>query len=642
MNDFTNMKSYLMQKIETQIPAITEQEQALKDIVALLINNEWYGLDIRLNQGDGENIVICDARRISEIDNKIDFFLEHYKDHVHTKKEVLLQLLKAHYPLTTNALTKYYREYGLDDEDQYMFNDFLLYSLKKDIQLYSNQDANTFVQIICEKLSIYDGNQILHFLTWVRKNFNAKYSLDFELAKRKLNIIQNTAYNSEMILQMVYYLFNDEYIKKNDLISRAAKYSEIANCWIYLALHCICALRDTDIIRIPHPRLQQEPGTILESAITGMLDYKTSMVAVNSVLWQLKNRPLKPEKTSSFSNVSDIKLIIPKSTEELFGTMFSLSEAHHKKNKNKTAFITPVKDYKSITKYLGDDIGELFLENDFHARSANKAYMQAIELLSDAILDGDTLTADSPHTKGYMLAALARSHKGSYGEFCKTTEVYLKDAVFSGYSAAQVAQELFERGVCSFVVSMLLNIVTERDYKKLSISKQTQLIKSVGLSVWETDTFITAYDNALESAQNMVNQILLILPEQERETKIVNILHNIGTGRAAAKSDDFLCLLTAMNKPCPYHDSDQCIGCKYEIITQASVFSLVKEFQRLLYLREQTNISQLKQKYTLLLKDVMAPVLSELFAAIRSEYGEEVLADYNQIIEEVLNESSRE
>jgi hypothetical protein len=40
---------------------------------------------------------------------------------------------------------------------------------------------------------------------------------------------------------------------------------------------------------------------------------------------------------------------------------------------------------------------------------------------------------DSPvKPKGYMLAALARSHKGSVGNLAKTTEIYLKDAQFSG------------------------------------------------------------------------------------------------------------------------------------------------------------------------------------------------------------------
>lgn len=66
---------------------------------------------------------------------------------------------------------------------------------------------------------------------------------------------------------------------------------------------------------------------------------------------------------------------------------------------------------------MGDEIGDLFLESDFRARSATKSYLQLIYTIGDEVLaqDGDF------RLKGSILASLARSHKGNYKEFSSTT-----------------------------------------------------------------------------------------------------------------------------------------------------------------------------------------------------------------------------
>lgn len=84
-----------------------------------------------------------------------------------------------------------------------------------------------------------------------------------------------------------------------------------------------------------------------------------------------------------------------------------------------------------------------------------------IYILTDDILGVN----DEFRVKGYMLAALARSHKGSYGDFAKTTSIYLKDAKMSGYTPEFVAKELFERGVLSVIPSMLLKMVAGEEYQ---------------------------------------------------------------------------------------------------------------------------------------------------------------------------------
>ena len=99
--------------------------------------------------------------------------------------------------------------------------------------------------------------------------------------------------------------------------------------------------------------------------------------------------------------------------------------------------------------------------------------------------------ADEPgKPKGYMLAALARSHKSDIGKFAETTEIYLKDARFCGYSPEFIIRQMFERGIFSFIPAALLEIYTGEAYVKLPIISQTRLIGELGLSANQVDELI--------------------------------------------------------------------------------------------------------------------------------------------------------
>ena len=67
------------------------------------------------------------------------------------------------------------------------------------------------------------------------------------------------------------------------------------------------------------------------------------------------------------------------------------------------------------------------------------------------------MTEDEPgRPKGYMLAALARSHKGGIGSLPEITDIYLKDASFSGYRPEFILREMFERGIFGFIPAIML------------------------------------------------------------------------------------------------------------------------------------------------------------------------------------------
>ena len=184
---------------------------------------------------------------------------------------------------------------------------------------------------------------------------------------------------------------------------------------------------------------------------------------------------LTPNKTKNASNVAQLKFHVQESCQVLIGTLLAICEAHFQLQIPYTAetpLIRQIKTYEKITSYMGEEIGNLFLELNFSSRSANKSYLQSVAMLADYVLEEKS----ELNIKGYFLAALARSHKGDLNEFAQTTTTYLKDAQLGQLKPEMVAKDLFERGVLSMIPSMLLTIVTRGKYKKLSPSQQTQMI----------------------------------------------------------------------------------------------------------------------------------------------------------------------
>jgi hypothetical protein len=635
MNDTDNMvnvKSLILISIGEDISL----SEATVQFVQFMENNDWFGMQPQIMNQNGEDEMYFSDKDAANIAEKFSLYLHHQSLSEEEILAIYLEKLGKMFPKTKKHLEIFINS---DGNGQLMAAknindtlDFFLYYLKDEISRYNDYMIEHLVTCMCEELSIKTGNFILDFLCWMKKHHHVSYSVDFVLKSRNTESRVKQAYNSEKYLALIYYLFSPDYIRENMMYENACENHNTANAWLYLSIHMICALRDTDIVRIPHPRLNKSPEEVLNLTKNGRFTHVDALLTVNSVLWQLKNLPMVPSKTSKHSGISDIKLIIPDSSMIHFGTLFAIVESHRLLNgQQNKPFIRPIKGYEAISRYLGDDIGDLFLDDNFSARSANKSNMQAIEMFADDILDNTEQSL--AHAKGYMLAALARSHKGSYGEFAHTTEVYLKDANFSGYSAEFVAKELFERGVCSFIPAMLLKIINGRDYDRLSVTNQTKLIKEVGLTPNEIETLLTCIDSSMDRAKEVVT-CLFTKEDNRKSDYILEILHNIGSGYAVSKEGDCLCLMTAMNRICPYSDARQCIGCEYEISTKATAYLLVSEFNRIISLRESTEMEHLKDKYTKLLKDTVLPSLNEIFICIKEQYGTDALMEVEQVIKE--------
>lgn len=599
-------------------------------LISFMEFNKWFDTKPELKYDESNQPhILFDEVEFKIINEPISQWFAVYGLNLESQNSKLFVFLKEKFNETAGMLNKYYSEIGIDLNHKIEMTEYLLYHLDTEIAEYSNDMLEIFVDNLCNILSLTMGMIICDFLAWCIENTTVKYSKKFKLNQRSFGRLTSSAYDGETYLQTIYYIFNPDYIVKNRTFERIAESSASADCFLYLSLHFICALRDSDLLRLPHPILDSDPSKILDSISKGTFSDIEAKNVVNSVLYQLQNLPYTPSKTSRYSDVPDIKFFVPTSCRTIIGIYFAAAEAHAqlKKWNGSRPLIRVITNPFDLGDAMGDDFYQLFLEENFRSRRANRAYMQAIELFAD---DND---AGITSPKGYILAALARSHKGSYGKFAETTEIYLKDAAFSGLTPEFVARELFEREVCSFIPSIFLKMVANEDYSKLSVTKQTLMIQQLGMSPGEIENLVTILEDAKNGAINIINEIIDIYPDRESlRKKIIEILHNIGCGSAASKQDNCLCLLIAMNNACSDVERKQCIGCKYEISTKSIIYLLTNEFKRLRVLMTSTEDKRLKNKYKAIISNVILPTMEEMLECIKKDYGNDSVVELEDII----------
>lgn len=614
-----DLKNYL-ERILVELGAATIKHR--EKVSGFLLDNEWFGVSINL-----------DDYTISEKDAEV--LKNHIKDYLTTPPGIksMEGIFSKKFPSTSELFVQFAEEEKLSETNRFYLLDFLAYYLTKDLFLYGDAEVETLVEVATEVLTKSQGNILIQFIKWLLNRGVTRYRVSFEMTKRYTIESANGAYELDEYLELMYYLFNENYIIKNDMLCKAANSKNYADTWLYLGLHFICALRSTDLERLGHPKLTREPLEVLEAVVDGTWSSSEARRTLLSITTRLTYLNLTPNKTKNASNVAQLKFHVPESCQVLIGTLLAICEAHFQLQipfNAENPLIRQIKTYEKITSYMGEEIGNLFLERNFSSRSANKSYLQSVAMLADDVLEEKS----ELNIKGYFLAALARSHKGDFNEFAQTTTTYLKDAQLGQLKPEMVAKELFERGVLSMIPSMLLTIVTRGKYKKLSPSQQTQMIKSLDLTPIEIEKTLELSIRADSRSQQALKTLVEnnVDPEQ-----LLTICHRIGNGEAFSKQGESMCLLSALGKLCSYDDRQHCVGCQYELQTKSTLLLLIGEFNRLNKQYQKLKNELERGKVRAILEKQIKPCLTEMLQALSEQYGEAVLSDYEDIIKELVS-----
>ena len=459
-------------------------------------------------------------------------------------------------------------------------------------------------------LSLFTG--YLDYLSRRTHGTRISYSPRAENAIRR-----DDAYSFTEFSAMAYCVFNERYWKEHNLLEKACHSKPQANLWAFLSFFFLCGLRGTDVVRIPRPSLPCEGSEFRNRLLENKVPDPGRFA--RDIQFRIKYRSLFPNKTRKYKDVPVLKLSIPAILEKPAGIILSIAASYYPETSAGKPFLYRCVQYKAIRGFFGQPFADILGYKGFSIRRANKAYLQGIEGFSDA--------GNASAPKGYILAALARSHKGTLGTLPETTDIYLKDAAFSGMDPSFVLFEMFQRGVFGFIPHLLLETCFGNHYHHLDIRSQTDLIRQAGIPPSGIESLVRANEQALDQARLVIRDLL------SRNADMRSALGRIASGEAAAKQENFLCAMTAAGFPCPFPNRRGCIGCPYEICTKAALHQLTAEFERLQSLPDGGDGWRGRK----IARTAILPIIREFFSTMRLLYPEADLSPYHSILEGGMN-----
>lgn len=560
------------------------------DLLGFLDRNGWFG---QVPEGSGREIAVRDYESMR---GPIRLWLSAYQK---TPCEKLSLLLDAHswrLPETCRCYRRFADREGIVNEPSgWKILDFILSSCDHELSGYSVEELDCLMERTSEMLPVRSTKLFAKFAAEVSGDGSCRY----DIHPRRQMELQKEAYTIREFSVMAYCIFNEESWEANGLVTKALDSARYADLWLFAALHFLGALRQTDITRLPIPSLPYPADTVEGMLRFGSYRDEDARGVSEELLLRLKYLPMHPSKTERYQGVPELKFFIPESLKAAVGRILSVKLLHHKE---KEPLVRPVQDIVSIRRFFGAAFTEALGERRFQTRRANKSYLQGIDLV----------TADGPgRPKGYMLAALARSHKGGIATLPEVTDIYLKDAAFSGYRPEFILREMFERGIFGFIPALLLERYAGDRYRHLDVPRQTELIRCIGLDAGQIEEAALLVERSLTASREIVAAI--------PEGRIGAALQMAASGAAASRQPETLCLRTAVGMPCFDPLRGGCIGCGYEIYTKAAFHLLMKEYTAITEMKNKASGPERERLKNILTKGII-PAVGQMLGSLPMLY----------------------
>lgn len=560
------------------------------DLLGFLDRNGWFG---QAPEGSGREMAVGDYESMR---GPICLWLSAYQKTPREKLSVLLDAYSGQLPETCGLYRKFAAQEGIEDEPGgWKILDFILSACSRELSGYSAEELDSLMEKTSDRLPVRSTKLFAKFVAEVSGESSCRY----DIHSRRQKEIQKEAYTVREFSVMAYCIFNEESWEDSGLVRKALGSVHYADLWLFAAFHFLGALRQTDITRLPVPSLPYPADAVKEMIRSGQYRDEDARGVSEELLLRLKYLPMYPSKTERYQGVPELKLFIPESLKTAMGRIITIKLLHYKEGE---PLVRPVQDIVSIRRFFGGAFIEALGERRFQTRRANKSYLQGIELVA----------GDEPgKPKGYMLAALARSHKGGIGTLPEITDIYLKDAAFSGYRPEFILREMFERGIFGFIPALLLERYAGNGYRSLDVSRQTELIRCIGLDAGQLEEVTLLVERSLVESR----EIVASLPED----RLGAALQMIASGAAASRQTETLCLLVAVGLPCHDPLRGGCIGCGYEVYTKAAFHLLMKEYTAITELKNMSSGPERGRLKNILVKGVI-PAVGQMLESIPALY----------------------
>jgi hypothetical protein len=592
-------------------------------VVEFMDVNGWFGMEHSVVK---RTIHMAD-NDLSAVRGRLALWLSAFRKPDADKTTILLDYFKDKYPETCKLYAVFMSGSEMTDSPSaWKLLNFLFSEIDKEITEYGENEMEALVGRLNNGATRKAAKLFAGFINIKKHDGEVISPWTYDFGIRDTPAVVNDAYPFEDFARMAYCVFNEEAWERNGLIEKAAQNRAYADTWLFVALHFVCALRASDMKRIPAPALPYDRETVLSKIVGGLFTKKEASAIVADMEIRLRLNPLYPSKTEHHGNeVTEIKLFVPESLAAPLGCILAIALAHRPEIRTGGVFVRSAFSLNNLRAFFGDDFIEALGCNGFSTRRCNKSYLQGIEFAGN----------DEPgKPKGYMLAALARSHKGGIGKLSEITGAYLKDARFSGYSPEFIIRQMFERGVFGFIPAALLEMYAGERYIKLPVPDQTRLIGELGLAAHQIENLAEAVKAAMIKSRKAVGEAM-----RNRKLFAENIgdmLQNIAAGAAPGRQNGFLCLMSAAGLPCPFPGRDGCIGCGYEIYTKAAVYTLMREHARLNHVKLSAEPAD-AWRYGLILEQGIFPAVKEILTSVKLLYPGVDICGLTNIVEVALD-----
>ncbi len=392
--------------------------------------NAWFGFPdpgmTAKGLPSGKKLYI-EEEQADELCGRLLLWLDGFRRGNKEKLEILLCYGENRLPRTVSLYREFVRQKGLEDDiSSWRLLDFLLYHLSGEVMDIPPEEQRNLVDTLDREATRAVSVLYSRFNVWMQDKLGISgWRYRFEYRRKREG---TQAYTLQQFSGMAYCLFNDEWWKQHRLLEKACGSAACANLWAFIAMHFVCGLRSTDIVRIPMPDIGCDGKTFRAKAAAGKLERPE--VLARDIQIRIRYRPKRPNKTLAASGIPDVKVFIPTSLEKPVGIILGIAASHCTGTKPGDVFLRADRSISRTRSFLGAEFMDFLEGRSFASSRANKAYLQGLEMLADS--SGGSI-------KGYMVAALARSHKGGLATLPDITDIYLRDAAFSGYKPEFIA-----------------------------------------------------------------------------------------------------------------------------------------------------------------------------------------------------------
>lgn len=582
------------------------------DLLDFMDANGWFGQKVC---GKGDKIYLSCMEPVLP---RLELWLRAYGRPDEEKITLLVEHFSERFPATC-GLYRDFMEQGEASPSGYLRTlDYILSSIDGEIVTYGDDKIQCLIASAEGCLGAGHTGLLIRFLNELKKN-GLHMAWSYRTVDKKGAQKKNGAFTLDEFSRMAYCTFSPEAWESQSLVKKAAASGKCAKLWLFVALHFVCALRKADMERLPAPVLYGDREVMRKSILEDTFSETDAQAIADGWIFLIDTLALTPGKTAGYGGVPALKIFIPGSLKREFGIILTLAALRHSAGE---PFVSSYAERSLIETFFGADFADASGTRYFRTRQANKAFLQGIEA---------TAGEKAGKPKGYMLASLARSHKGGIGTLSKITDIYLKDENFTGYKPEFILKEMFDRGIFGFIPVLLLENYAGTQYRQLGVSGQTKLIREIGLTPFQIEELTGCIRQSMGQAELVVQSLLTKQPG----SRLGNALQLIATGCAPAKEPELCCARLAMGYRCNAPDRSSCIGCGYEVYTKSALQLLLKEYRGLLLKKQKADGFE-SERISCILKKGVLPAITEIAASLPLLYPDADMGPLEAMLERGL------